>query len=241
MFEMKTYHCPACGTEIRDSLTDGQEYRCPSCQKKYLVLADPHSEKIGLVPLEVSKAEEPLYLPRGSLRAITTMTLAVCCWVLIFLDRPVPGYLFSLLLTIIGYYFGFRRKEAMVRGRLYDAAAKVENPLFLPSGFIRFFLIAGFVVAGGVLLARGKLTDLTYLEFFLILAGLIGGYLFGRFMAHMENATAIYNLFLHLKGLILLGSVITLVILLLTLRYQDYAYLSLACACLISFYYGSRS
>lgn len=241
MFEMKSFHCPVCGTEIREELTDGQEYRCTSCQKRFVVLRDEHAEKIGLIPLEESKLEEPLYLPRGSLRATTTLTLAGCCWILIFLDRYIPGYLLSLLLTIIGYYFGFRKKEAMVRGRLYDAAAKTENPLFLPSGFIRFFLIAGFAIAGGILLARGRLVNFTYLEFFLILAGLIGGYLCARFLTHFENVPAVYNLFLHLKGLILLGSVLALAVLLLTLRYQEYAYFSLTCACLISFYYGSRS
>lgn len=241
MFELKTCHCPACGVEIRGSLSDGQEYQCTSCHKKYSVLIDKHTGKIGLVPLEESKLEEPLYLPRGSLRAITTILLAGCCWILIFIDQDVPSYLLGLLLTVIGYYFGFRKKEAMVRGRMYDAAAKIENPLFLPSGYIRVFLIAGFLVAAGVLWFRGRLGDIAYLEFFLILAGFTAGYIFARLMVNVEEVIAVYNFLLHLKGLVLLASVFTLAVMLLTRHYQHNPYPPLVCACIISFYFGSRS
>lgn len=241
MFEMKSCHCPTCGAEIREELTDGQEYRCTSCQKRFVVLRDKHTEKVGLVLLEESKLEEPLYLPRGSLRAITTILLAVCCWILIFLNQDVPSYLLSLLLTVIGYYFGFRKKEAMVRGRMYDAAAKIEDPLFLPSGYIRVFLIFGFLIAAGVLWFRGRLGDLSFLEFFLILAGFTGGYIFARLLVNFEDVPGVYNSLLHLKGLFLLGSVFALAVMLLTRHYQQNAYPALGCACIISFYFGSRS
>ena len=241
MFELQSCHCPTCGVEIRGSIEDGQEYQCTSCHKKYIVLADKQTDKIGLVLLEESKIEEPLYLPRGSLRAITTILLAGCCWILIFINQDVPSYLLSLLLTVIGYYFGFRKKEAMVRGRMYDAAAKIENPLFLPAGYIRVFLIAGFLVSAGILWARGQLGDLTYLEFFLILAGFTGGYIFARLLVNLEDVPAVYNSLLHLKGLILLGSAFALAVMLLTLHYQQNAYPPLVCACVISFYFGSRS
>lgn len=241
MFELKSCHCPTCGMEIRESLTDGQEYRCSSCQKRYSVLSDSNTGKVALVLFEESKLEEPLYLPRGSLRATTTILLAGCCWILIVRDEEVPSYLLSLLLTVIGYYFGFRKKEAMVRGRMYDASAKITNPLFLPSGIIRVFLMIGFLVTGILLWVRGRLSDLTYLEFFLILAGFAGGYLFARFLSNFEEVPTAYNFLLHLKGLVLLASVFSLVFMLLTLHYQEYAYPALICACVISFYFGSRS
>lgn len=33
MFELKVYRCPNCGAEIRDELSDGQEYDCFNCRR----------------------------------------------------------------------------------------------------------------------------------------------------------------------------------------------------------------
>lgn len=51
---------------------------------------------------------EPLNLPKGSIRSFVTLTMALSCWALVVTGRPVPAWLFSLILTVIGYYFGFR-------------------------------------------------------------------------------------------------------------------------------------
>jgi hypothetical protein len=110
----------------------------------------------------------------------------------------------------------------------------------LPGGSIRTLLILGFVVAGVILGARGHLTDPAYLEFFFILAGLIAGYLFARlFTANLAPAAT--SMIGHAKGVGVLFATTLLAVVLLTGTYTDLPRIGLVLACLISFYFGSRS
>ena len=127
MFELSTYRCPNCNAEIREALSDGQRFECLNCHRSYRVLLDESSEKAGFVPLDPNVVREPLGLPRGSVRAIATLAAAGCCWILVLINAPVPGYLLSLLLTIIGYYFGFRRKSKHAQSRILDASSQVQT------------------------------------------------------------------------------------------------------------------
>lgn len=240
MFEMATYRCPDCGMEIREELTDGQAFECTSCRHPFRVMLDASTKHVGLVPLGRADLQEPLGLPRGSVRAISTLTTASCCWTLIFIGRPVPGYVLSLLMTTIGYYFGFRQRVKAAGSRIIDAAARPKEPLNLPGGSIRTLLIFGFAVTGVVLSARGQLTDPAYLEFFVILAGLVAGYFFARFFKATVSPGAM-NFIGHAKGTLVIGATVVLAVVLLTGAYVGLPRIGLTLACLISFYFGSRS
>ena len=240
MFELKAYRCPNCGAEIREKLTDGQQFDCYNCRRLFRVLLDEASHRAGFVPLDTTAVREPLNLPRGSVRATATLATAGCCWMLVLLNAPVPGYLLSLLLTIIGYYFGFRRKAKSAQSRILDASARVQEPLNLPGGSIRLVLILGFTACALVLWARREIINPAYLEFFLILAGLVAGYFFAR-LSRGAVGSAPGNLINHAKGFLVLAATGALVVLLLGGMYTDQPRLGLTLACAISFYFGSRS
>ena len=239
MFEKITYQCPNCGAVVRQDLRDGEELTCLSCTKRYKVLLDEETGKAGFVETTAKELPEPLFLPRGSIRALVTMAIALSCWMLIFMGKEVPGYLLSLLLTVIGYYFGFRKKIETAESRILDATVREEEPLFLPHGFIRVVLILGFVISGIVLLAKGKLKELDYLEFFVVLVGLIAGYVFARVFSDYQG-TPSYILFNHLKGAIVLAAAGYLAYLLLSGNQAESDYTAMSLSAVISFYFGSR-
>ena len=240
MFELKAYRCPNCGAEIREALEDGQQFDCLNCRRAFRVLLDESTEEVGFVPLNVAVVREPLNLPRGSVRATATLATAGCCWILVLINARVPGYLLSLLLTIIGYYFGFRRKARSAQSRILNASARVQEPLNLPGGTIRLILILGFAGCAVVLWARDQIVNPAYLEFFIILAGLVAGYFFAR-LSRGTVGSASGNLINHVKGFLVLAATGALVVLLLGGMYTDVPRLGLTLACAISFYFGSRS
>ena len=240
MFELITYRCPHCDAEIRKTIKDAEELTCTACQSCFTVMLDEKSGKAALIGANEQNIREPLSLPRGSIRAIATLCLAFSCWLLVLRGLDVPTYLLSLLLTIIGYYFGFRKKVKAAQSKIFDASAKTEEPLFLPGGFIRFVLIVGFAITAVILYAKGRLFKSEYLEFFVILCGLILGYLCARLFSHTQSQ-AIYNSINHLKGAIVLVAVLCLSSLFITARYADNMYTALSLSCIVSFYFGSRS
>ncbi len=240
MFELTTYRCPDCGMEIHEKLADGQSVECRGCHRRYQVLLDESTSKAGFVQLDAAVVQEPLNLPKGSVRAVATLAVAGCCWILMVTDRPVPGYLLSLLLAIIGYYFGFRQRIKGAGSRIFDASARAQEPLHLPGGSIRLVLILGFTACGALLWARRQLVDPAYLEFFIVLTGLVTGYFFAR-LSSAATGSALGNLINHAKGLLVLAATIGLAALLLTGMYADLPRPGLSLACVISFYFGSRS
>ena len=203
-------------------------------------MLDRDTGKAGFIEITDKKVPEPLFLPKGSIRAMVTIAMAVSCWILIFTGKVVPGYLLSLLLAIIGYYFGFRKKMKAAESRILDASAEEEEPLSLPHGFIRSFIAIGFLVSGIVLCFLVKSKELKYLEFFLILFGLILGYFFARMFSGFEGGP-LHILINHLKAVLVLGATAYLAYLLLTGTHGQLKYASLVLSCVITFYFGSRS
>ncbi len=240
MFEQSFHTCPACGVEIRQRLEDEDEFLCGSCGRRFRILHDTASGKTGLIDVSREEIPEPLYLPKGSIRAGVTVLLSLASWILILRAVPVPAYLFGLLLTMIGYYFGFRKKLKAAQSRILDAAAHAAAPLFLPANVIRVLLIMGFFAAGLVLLVRRQLTEMRNLEFFVVFFGLVVGYLFAKLSGRLKT-TAFFVLLNHAKGLLVIVAALTLTVLLLTDLQAGRAYLNLGLAATVSFYFGSRS
>ena len=153
----------------------------------------------------------------------------------------MPGPLFGVLLTVVGYYFGFRMRVKEAASRIYDPGAHVQEPLFLPGGCIRTTLMLGFGVSAVVLHSQGRLVRREFLEFFVVLAGLIGGHLFARAFAGLKGGAAHVALS-HVKGASVLCAAAWLTILFLSGGHaQAPPALLLGLCCVETFYYGSRS
>jgi len=241
MFEKRVRHCPRCGYEIRDKLTEGEAFVCSVCRSRFRIMLDSTSGKAAFYEESSGEIPEPLYLPKGSIRALTALATCVGCWVLMVMGRDVPGSLLGLVLTVLGYYFGFRVRVKASGSRMYDPSAVRTQPLNLPGGAIRKLLILGFVVAGGALIIRKRIAELRYLEFFMIVAGMIIGYVFARVFT-VARVGRVMVAVSHLKGLAVLAAAGCLGYLFISGGYADYPPLTISGLCaVVSFYYGSRA
>ncbi len=239
--QMQSYSCPKCSEKITRLPDNHTTYTCPQCTASYLVMIDEETLTVAFVDQAERPKVEPLGIPRGSVRAFIALSMAATACILVVGGQDVPGSLASLLLTIIGFYFGFRVKSSSLTDRLYDPAARREQPLHLPPGVIRFLLIALLAIAGLVLLGSGRLVSvLVHLELFVILAGLIAGHFFSR--ASRGVNTAVKSMIGHVKAAFGLVMAAALVGTFLTGQYAelDPKLVTLLCAT-ISFYFGSRS
>jgi len=202
---------------------------------------DEETGQAGLVACDTAHVPEPLGLPKGSIRALVAIDMAVTCLLMILLGRDVPNSLLALLLTIVGYYFGFRVKVEAEASRIYDASGLTRRPLHLPPGVVRFVLIGGFVVGALVLAARGRLGEVKYLEFYVLMAGLTCGHLFGRVMAS-SRGTPGYTLINHAKGAIMLGVGAVLAVFFISGLSADWpGWIVMVLCAAVSFYFGSRT
>ncbi len=241
MFTRTVYTCPTCEQELRKVVGEESDWTCPICERRFELIRHDETGTAALVAEDAPDLPEPLYLPRGSIRAGVALLMAGVSWLLIAAGRPVPGPLLSLLLTIVGYYFGFRTEKRMPRGNVFDAEGSREHPLFLPGGAVRLILLLGFLVTGLALLTRGRLMEDGYLEFYFILLGLFLGHLFAR-ITGTPRPTAAMVLFNHVKGAAVLAASLALVILFLTEGYlRAEMWLVVVMCGVVGFYYGSRS
>ncbi|MCF6174647.1 MAG: hypothetical protein L3J71_02650 [Victivallaceae bacterium] len=79
------------------------------------------------------------------------------------------------------------------------------KPLYLPSGVIRYLLIIGFGLSAILALKNSLFDNSVYLEFFVILAGLIIGYFVAKMTSHLKyQDISFYNVITHLKGVLVL-------------------------------------
>ena len=240
MFEKQAYYCPSCNWQFQDRLVDGEDIRCPGCGAEYRVLLDDDTGRATLLMREDKAIAEPLYLPRGSIRALVAMTLAGTCWALVGLGRPLPESLMSLLLTVLGYYFGFRRNATAAQSALADASRRVPEPLHLPGGTIRIVLAVGFVISAIVLHNQGRLGEGAVPAFYLILAGLLVGHVYARVTARGRGSSLVVAIS-HLKGLAVLGTTGVLVAAYLAGWSDEMPpWVMGVLAAVVSFYFGSR-
>lgn len=232
MGENTTFDCPGCGIEVRQCLSDTEEFICGRCRKRFGVLYDPDSKTAAFVVPPGPQASEPLGLPRGSVRAMVALALSGSVWGLMLAGKPVPQHLLGLLLAVLSYYFGSRRAPQST-GIYATTAAK--PPLYVPAGGIRTILAAGFALSFVVVLARGQLDG--YLEFVAIVAGLVVGTAIAKAAAQLPPASL--KLANNVKAVAVLVAAVTLATIML--GGLDMPRLELACATVVSFYFGSRS
>jgi len=234
------HQCPHCGEQIRRLPDNQTHYQCPRCRVRYLVMIDEETGATAFVDQTHQPTTPPLGLPPGSVRALVALAMVGSCTMLVARGADVPGALASLLLAVIGFYFGFRTKAATLSDRIYDPAARRELPLYLPSGVIRTLVIAGVVATAVLLYRRERLLEPSeHLEFFVVLAGLIGGYYFGKvFRFGSPGARAVVG---HLKALLVLAVAAWATALFLSDLYPQRPTLTMVLCAAISFYYGTRT
>lgn len=242
MFEQKVHYCPKCSWQFQEQLADGMELRCPHCSAEFRAMVDEASGAATLVRQDddARPIPQPLYLPKGSIRAMVSIALAATCWVLVGQGQPLPESLLALLLTVLGYYFGFRRNARAAESSIADASRKVTEPLHLPGGSIRMILATGFIVSAVALVLQGRFQVGPVLGFYLILAGLLVGHIYGRATAADPGASFVVLLG-HIKGLVVLVTTATLTTAYLTGWHTDWpGWVMGLLSAVISFYFGSR-
>ena len=236
------FHCPHCGAKVRTWIEDRDRYTCPRCSARYLALVNEEDDQTAFFDESAQELSEPLWLPAGSIRALVAGAMIYCCWHLAAQGRLIPPALLSLVLTAVAFYFGFRTKAAMLSDRVYDPAARREQPLFLPAGAVRLVLVGGLAALGVFLATRGQVLDnQNYLEFFVVLGGLVLGWIFGQYVLPRKR-TRSHAVFNHLKGLMALAVAGGLTYLFVAGLYEQLSerWLSVLCGT-VSFYFGSRA
>lgn len=99
--------------------------------------------------MQILENWDPLNLPRGSVRALITLSLLCILCVLMLQDVEAPLPLAFVALVALGHYFGSRSAAApRPRGR---------PPLYLPRGSIRAFIILGLGAVAYFLWEDGRL------------------------------------------------------------------------------------
>jgi hypothetical protein len=236
------YRCPHCGERVPPRLEDHARYICPRCRTRYRIMLDAETRAAVFVDESERPRPEPLGLPKGSIRALIALVMTATCAALVAQGRDVPPALISLLLAIIAFYFGFRTKAASLSDRVYDPTVRREHPLYLPAGVIRMLMIAALAVTAGLLVHQERLaTNAEYVQFFVIIAGLVAGYFFGRvFGASGDVATR--TAVAHVKGVfgLLVAAAVVGVFLAEAEDELPASAVSILCAA-VSFYFGSRS
>jgi hypothetical protein len=237
MFEQTLAACPHCGSAIRQELREGEPFACGNCAGRFDVLHDPRTRKVLLVP-ERDEVVEPLWLPRGTLRAVTAILLALSCWVLLLSGRGVPPYLLSLVLAVAGFYFASRPGR---RPMAYDPTRHEVAPTARPRRLIQIVLVAGFAITGLAVLGRGEAFGLDLASFYLILGGLVAGHVFARLLGRIKGH-GLYWLAHHGKGVLLLAAAGVLTYAFLSGAYRGMPAAAMIVVCsFVSFYYGSRT
>jgi hypothetical protein len=238
VFEKPEYKCPKCELAVGEDLARVEEFTCSGCGGFFTVSVDEKGHVALFEAEESARYPEPLWIPRGSVRAFCSLLLAGCSWYMMFAGEDLPTYLLTLLLAVISYYFGFRVKVKAAGSHIYDPAAEETDPLHLPGGCIRGLLTIGFTVAAAVLAVQGRLEDRRYVEFFVILAGLIIGHFFSR--ALQRTSGGFQANVGHLKAVAVIACTVVLVALLVGGGAAGHMGPLLLVAG-VSFYFGSRS
>ncbi len=179
----------------------------------------------------------PLNMPRGSVRAIITITLVSVLWTLMLLERELPLVLCFLVPIALSSYFGARGGTGVPQS--------TGNPLLLPRGSVRVLLVVGFGVVAYLLLERGALTKLNMSDrtaaMLVLVAALFAGFLVRKVADALSQgaATPMRRAFENLKSvlILLLTAFLALVWILTPAGLEELALLS---APLLVFYFGSR-
>ena len=238
-----TYRCPHCGDQIRHLPGNHEFLVCNHCRHRYMVMIDQQTGTVAFVDQAEKSGPEPLWLPKGSIRAMVAMALVVLVLALVVRGGSVPAALTSLLLTVVGFYFGFRMKSSTLGDRLYDPTASRDLPLYMPPGVIRAVLVLCLAAAWFLLTSRGRLgATQEQMDFFTILTGLAAGHYFTKVIRRAGGGGGGGGKLGHVKALAVLALMAALAAVYMTNADASMPHWSVMALCgTISFYFGSRS
>jgi hypothetical protein len=179
---------------------------------------------------------DPLSLPRGSVRALITLTLLGVLSVLMLRGTEAPLPLAFVSLVALGHYFGSRSAAARRPGD--------RPPLFLPRGSIRAIIVLGLGAVAYFLWEDGKLRlamDDRNSVILFVAAALVLGFLFRKAIDLVTRGrmTRPRRWIENLKAVVALAATALLAISCFSPRGEiDNA--ALLASPLIVFYFGSR-
>jgi hypothetical protein len=177
-------------------------------------------------------------------RALLALLLSATLWYLIYQGRVLPGYLADTAYLGVAFYFGARTSDEEK-----PPERPRRQPLFLPKGFVRGIIVAGFLGLYAFLwfTDRARLEEPGF-ETVTAIFDLLVGYVAGVLVSAVVRAGArqarsgTLALFGHLRALLALVGVAFLCLTAIT--GEDAVvppiYLTLLHV-LVAFYFGSRS
>lgn len=166
---MVQHICKKCSARI-EKIND-TDYQCVVCGTQHRSIEDQQGILKGFILAE----RQPLGLPKGSVRALVTILLGTMVLYFSALSTPPEGLLYCFL-TIVFYYFGFRKKDKFITVGGTRIQAEIQEPLYLPQGSIRTVIlvigVAVFFLSG----ADGVSSHPSLSVFFYCFTGLLTGY-----------------------------------------------------------------
>ena len=185
----------------------------------------------------------PLFIPKGSVRALVTLTLTGAGCYLLTQGTALTNELSVGLFIVLSYYFAHRGAH------VGTTSPTEKNPLFLPRGFIRTILSLGligtFVYVFAVrkdasLFSSNKATFIPLMSFF---AGILLQAFYKRRKARPDVKTPFLDLFDHFKALVVLGAAVGLCLgatQLVAFGFLQGEGFRLGALAAVAFYFGSR-
>ncbi len=193
----------------------------------------------------------PLFLPKGSVRALASLMVVGTAWMLILLGESkrlvVELEFIGVVVLVVSFYFGVRRTAV---GMTSGEPVTEADPLYLPRKAIRTIMLLGFLLVVIYVGADEGWQEIPPFLFtvLLVIVGYFVGIAVNELMEripHDETGESRLNLlFKHLKALALLGftAFICGIYIWGILDHQEIPdYLGNLLAVAISLYYGSRS
>lgn len=193
----------------------------------------------------------PLFLPKGSVRALASLMVVGTAWIIIFLgesERLLQEIEFiNVVILVVSFYFGVRRTAVGMTG---GKPVTQADPLYLPRKAIRTIMLLGFLLVVIYLGAEEGWEEIPPFLFtiFLIIIGYFIGMgvneLIERIPQDETEERSLNQRIRHLKALALLGFTIIICGIYMSgvLDHQDIPnYFGNLLAVAISLYYGARS
>lgn len=186
------------------------------------------------------KIMHPLWMPRGSIRALLTLIILGSVGFLMYCDRLVHPDLRDALLMVLGYYFAMRRTKT-------EGAVSGERcPLWLPGGSIRILILAAFIAMTYLLFKENRLLGNPQLPLLVLGWGFLGGYYLKWILQRWQESLSekFFVRFLgHTKAFIAIA--VTLAYCLAFVLGRDalvaaHPYSSKVFLAVVGFYFGSR-
>lgn len=133
----------------------------------------------------------PLGLPRGTVRAMTTLLFLAGALFLVFTDKNVPETMTSTILILVSFYYGMSRGVTPPEGTDLLKDEGGQRAFNLPALTIRMLLFLGFVAMAVkvVFIGSSSYDELPFFirEVLLLISGFLVGTLAAKFITLFQD------------------------------------------------------